>query len=381
MTHTHTLTLTAQTFSLVLEIDEFGWCHVALGADGGGRDLGADDARIVVERLITGLQEPAVGSPRWVLSLAEVHTSLYAEAQPDALLLHIQGADGRRVFLGRLSPEERDRWLASLKAHRDTRENLTIDPEDAYHLATHPPFVVHNLVHLVPAVLSAPSAVFRGLRDAGDLTDGWSFVGHPSVAYDAHGAQVPPPAGMCFMVFVSPDGYVFDWDWVPESHPTDQAIRFGRSTPPVARRLVGTETLAPGTFVPVEPWYSRRGDCVFCYFSPAESYADRVSGDLTVFRSFSDHQATGFKIKAIRKHVAQLPDHAVDLSGGGISVLLLLTLTGQLLIEQDVHTWTLLISRLGAYQHARVTVPRAVRDAPQAPTPPASTATVANLGI
>ena len=376
-----TLTLTSQAFTLVLDIEQSGWCRVSLGADGGGRDLGADDERIVVERLVAGLQEPMSGSPRWVLSLAEAHTSLYVEAQTDSLLLHVQGADGRRVFLGRLSLEERDLWVDLLKAHRDARADLAIDPEDAYHLATHPPFVVYNLLHLAPAVLSSPSAVFRGLRDAGDLTEGWSFVGHPPVAYNARGAQVAPPAGMCFMVFVSPDGYVFDWDWVPEAAPAEQAVRFGQATRPIARRLVGTNTLTPGTFVPVEPWYSRRGDCVFCYFSAAESYADRVSGDLTVFRSLADHQATGFKIKAIRKHIQELPDHAVDLSAGGISVLLLLTLTGRVLIEQDVRTWTLLLSRLGAYQHARVAVPRAVLEAPREPTPATNTAAVATTGI
>lgn len=351
------LTLPSRSFELTLESDAAGWCQVSLRADGGGRILGADVARIIVERLIAGLREPGVDLPKWVLSLAEAHTSLYVESQDEAVLVHIQGADGRRVFLGRLSHEERDEWVATLKSHRDARPDLTIDPEDAYHLATHPPYVVHNLLHLVPAVLAAPSAVFRGLRDAGDLTEGWSFVGSPGFAYDARGTRVAAPAGMCFMVFVSPDGYVFDWDWVPESGPTERAVRFGQAAPVVTRRLVGSESLAAGSFVPVEPWYSRRGDCVFCYFSPAEAYADRVSDDLTVFRAFSDHQATGFKIKAIRKHVAQLPDRGVGLSGGGISVLLLLTLTGRILIEQDVRTWTLLLSRLGAYQHALVALP------------------------
>src|SRR5205085_6780570 len=83
--------------------------------------------------------------------------------------------------------------------------------------------------------------------------------------------------------------------------PRDASERFTDRVAPVDAVLVGIDDLRPGDFKP-QPWYSRRGDCIFYYISDLPSYASRVNDELTVFLSFdASNQMTGCKVKNVSR--------------------------------------------------------------------------------
>lgn len=128
-----------------------------------------------------------------------------------------------------LDPERPDRTLQVVILDDDLRDVI-----DA------PPHQLYELQHVVPEVLRPPAcrAVFGGLRREGKLTSGRAYTGRPACAWNNRRERTAPPAGMCYVVFVTPSGSVFDWDWMPEGPegiPVDWQQRFGEQLWPDRR--------------------------------------------------------------------------------------------------------------------------------------------------
>jgi hypothetical protein len=168
-----------------------------------------------------------------------------------------------------------------------------------------PAYCVHALVKCATRVVQAPSAVFRGLRREGQLTDGLAYCGKPKRAYGNDAQPLKQSLDeFVFVVYADAQGYVFDWDWV-HADPSDPSVPRGASERFTSRVevptavLVGVDNLQVGEFQ-AKGWHSRRGDCIFYYISDSPSYASRVNDELTVFLSFAvPDQMTGCKVKNV----------------------------------------------------------------------------------
>src|SRR5580658_7243202 len=97
------LELQVPTATLRLRTNAQGWCQVELLRDERMDVLGADTARIVIDRLTSGLSDPPAGEStrcigdvtvRWVMSLAERHCSIFAGDVGTDRHVFFQGADG-----------------------------------------------------------------------------------------------------------------------------------------------------------------------------------------------------------------------------------------------------------------------------------------------
>lgn len=69
-----------------------------------------------------------------------------------------------------------------------------------------------ELAHTVPTILRAPRAIFKGIRDEND--EGLCYVGVPSCSFrGAEGHRAPPWEKEVFLVFVNPEGIIYNWRW------------------------------------------------------------------------------------------------------------------------------------------------------------------------
>lgn len=77
--------------------------------------LGAEDIQYVSEHLLDALRPPAPQGPTWVMSLAEEHASIYAEAKGDRMLVAVH--DDQGVTIGRLYLDavRRGHWMVVLQ--------------------------------------------------------------------------------------------------------------------------------------------------------------------------------------------------------------------------------------------------------------------------
>ena len=113
--------LQAQGGGLRLETDD-GWCRCWL-VDDGDRYLGADTPRVVLTRLLEHLERSdkeiageLEGQPvRWVLTLSEEHSTLYAARSGDERLLLIQDGDAKLVGRLTISDVDWERWRQALE--------------------------------------------------------------------------------------------------------------------------------------------------------------------------------------------------------------------------------------------------------------------------
>jgi len=205
-----------------------------------------------------------------------------------------------------------DRERAELHKQRTSRPRvLKVSDGDLTHLRSHPAYVTHQLLQCARRVILAPTSVFKGLRRGDgsepDVDNGWAYCGKPRRVYLNDGAFQPAPNGMVYVVYSDSENFVFDWDWVAEDphgpgYPLDWNLRFGNPHPldtDLVLDLPGD--LQPGRFDATRACYSRRGDCIFCYMTDGESFAERINPDLTVFRGLQKGEYTGFKIKNIRR--------------------------------------------------------------------------------
>jgi hypothetical protein len=170
-----------------------------------------------------------------------------------------------------------------------------------------PGYVAYGLRYSATQLVRSAKVMYPGLRREGRLREGYAFCGRLSEAYGNEGQAMPAPGGMVYVVYVHPEGSVFDWDWVREDphhpgHPIDTELRFVGDpvAPPPEAVLVGVEDIAPARpFDSRQAHPSPRGDCIFCYFSDEFAFADRIDNELTVFRSVATSEPTGFKVKNV----------------------------------------------------------------------------------
>ena len=96
-----------------------------------------------------------------------------------------------------------------------------------------PRYQYEALLDCAREVVRSPAAVYPGLRHEGAMkAEGLAFCGIPSRRRMNNGETQEPPPGFTFVVFVSPNNFVFDWDWVPACKdnpalPRDVDERFG----------------------------------------------------------------------------------------------------------------------------------------------------------
>lgn len=116
---------------------------------------------------------------------------------------------------------------------------LFVRDDDLRDVVDAPAHQLFELQQLVPEVIGrACAAVFEGLRQQGSMTLGRAYTGRPSRALTNRGEQIAPRPGMCYVVFVSADGMIYDWDWLPEGAPgvpRDWETRFARQLWPERR--------------------------------------------------------------------------------------------------------------------------------------------------
>lgn len=113
----------------------------------------------------------------------------------------------------------------------DQTVELFLLDDDLRDVVDAPAHQLHELQCVVPEVVLGPAAVFEGLRREGSLSTGRAYTGRPASSFDNRGRSAPLPEGKCYVVFVTPFGSVYDWDWVPEGSPgvpRDWERRFGR---------------------------------------------------------------------------------------------------------------------------------------------------------
>ena len=111
------IVLESSTGSLWLTLDEHGvaqWCQVQLVENGVARALGAESRPIIANRLAAFLASDHTPGLRWVLSLAELHTSFYGEYVADDTTLRLQDGNAQWIATLVLTPAERQRWLEQL---------------------------------------------------------------------------------------------------------------------------------------------------------------------------------------------------------------------------------------------------------------------------
>lgn len=89
------------------------------------------------------------------------------------------------------------------------------------------------------------------------------------------------------------------------------------------------------------PRHSQQGDCLSLFLSPEESFAERIDGLVTVYRSFATRRVVGLKFKNLSVIARALRDHelhvGVDLKRSGIRVELLIkgALSRSILVEES----------------------------------------------
>lgn len=123
-TATNSLVLSASEGALRLEWNPQDWCQV-LWENGGSTPLGCDTLGIVRTRLLNGLADPSAkpdsgtidGNPvRWMISLNELHHSLYVAPLTEGLVIYVQDRNAKLKGKLVLSNFDCSQWRAALTA-------------------------------------------------------------------------------------------------------------------------------------------------------------------------------------------------------------------------------------------------------------------------
>lgn len=111
---------------LVLSIGkENDWTGITLVKDDISEFLGAEVLHIIAERLHNALNEPEANlldykinglQVKWILNLAEMHSSFYCALEGSSLRLFIQNDEGNLIHSFALSSKEVSSWVDSLSA-------------------------------------------------------------------------------------------------------------------------------------------------------------------------------------------------------------------------------------------------------------------------
>jgi hypothetical protein len=118
-------TLVAGDVNLTLRWDKPLWCAVDLTTGGRSMRLGSDRLDTIVDRLVPALDSEAYRRPVgiidrlevfWVLSLFEMHGSIYAARSGDERILFFQDRSASVVGGAVLSADVRRHWIAVLRS-------------------------------------------------------------------------------------------------------------------------------------------------------------------------------------------------------------------------------------------------------------------------
>lgn len=357
---------------LLFETDDDGLCALSWVVPSVGNPLrfGMDRASIIAERLVRALCEVSrchAKEPTWVMSLSEPRRAFYMRELGPRLQLQIEDEDGRMSTL-ELDRVSRKRLLRQMIAVYE-REPLRIDPEERDDVGRLPSFVVYGLHECALFTVRHPVRIFEFVRKRENgLKNGKAFCGRPPTMRGNAGEELAAPPGMVYCVFATSEGYVFDWDWVEEDPkrpgaPIQSEERFAGElqAEPVAR-IAGLENLTALRTDLSLPWYSSRGDCLFCYFNDEPSYAEWASDDLTVFRALLTRELVGFKIKNVRSIVSEMTEGTarIDEESQEVSIELLLERAQELRIrmrgEEQEREWRHLHDYVAI--HKTIKVPR-----------------------
>lgn len=93
-------------------------------------------------------------------------------------------------------------------------------------------------VTLIPHVLSEPTAIFKGWNREG-FENALCYVGVPRSRLIADNIEAPAPSGMVFLVYVTADGAIVNWEWT-KADETDQTL------PAHYSERFGSTVLLPG---------------------------------------------------------------------------------------------------------------------------------------
>ncbi len=96
---------------------ETGWSDVYFHSGEDRFRLGADLLKLIAGKLSSFLEQQSSGT-RWVLSLAELHSSIYGEYVEGKALLKIQDADAKFVATLEVSAEQQLEWAKTLRPYK-----------------------------------------------------------------------------------------------------------------------------------------------------------------------------------------------------------------------------------------------------------------------
>ena len=115
-----------------------------------------------------------------------------------------------------------------------------------------PHYIAYGLRHCATRLVQTATVMYRGLRRQGVLEHGYAFCGRLPFAYDNNGERIESPPNMIYVVYVAPNGLVFDWDWAKEDpnhpvYPIDPNLRFCGNPEAVTPEavLIGVDDLSP----------------------------------------------------------------------------------------------------------------------------------------
>lgn len=198
-----------------------------------------------------------------------------------------------------------------------------------------PAYVIYELHNCAQRVIQAPTVVFQGIRRRGRLIAGRAYCGKPRRAFGNDGRAVSAPSGMVYCVYVDPENFVFDWDWVEEDptrpgYPQGYRVRFANQITDFSETVLALPSeLSPEAFKKARAWHSFRGDCMFFYASDAPAYAKRVNEELTEYRSIGSGELVGCKVKNFEELLSKVT-HSPQSSSVPVSAVLAASLVRQM---------------------------------------------------
>ena len=217
-----------------------------------------------------------------------------------------------------------------------------LDPDDPTGFASHEVRLAQNhteslLKHgldakfarlaLVPEVLQSPMMVLRGWKRAG-FDDALIYVGRP--ARDFRNAQIetPPPQGMVFLVFVTPNGNISDWRWEKSDVETQTPRKIqnsmrGSLMADQSNELIDfvTRQVPAGGFSPY-CYYGTEEDALMFYFRNEADYAKRLNSRVTVYLSLDGNELLGCQIKGVRRVLEDIGNFDVTIEHGKVKLKL-----------------------------------------------------------
>lgn len=109
-------TVFAREGALRVESNEAGWAQLTLRVADQELPLGAEPIGSIARKLVAFLNRP-ISEIEWVLSLSELHFSIYGKRTEAEYVLMIQNSDAAFVATLTLDLARRSQWLDRFSAH------------------------------------------------------------------------------------------------------------------------------------------------------------------------------------------------------------------------------------------------------------------------